>query len=394
MARFLLILSMAAASLAAKDRAWLIGQMLDKTLNPYLKAVDSGSGDPKAGADTNVFGIAVAVNVHHSLGDVIYDDYVIEGEDTVYMVETTRFKNTKAAHLSLSRPLSYAVEKNKLWIKDLDKDEYETVILKQVPKTPGGPATTLASVDPKPAPAAAKPNPPPAPAPAPAKVAAPKAQPKLDPFALASAQAPAQPTPSPVAAVQSPAVSQLVTTQQPQPVVQPKPQPPPKPAPKVEAAVAKPVEKPAPAAKPESQTVVRASSKDRAWQSGQLLSVVNNTYFFNVTFSSDSEGTGWPFVQGSDGRFTVNGQIGVPTNNPYTYDNYVIESPFVVYLVQRMRPKTSPAVRLPGAKALKFAVEKNKLWVLDEENVEYETKVVKLVQKDAIVDPLTRAAAR
>ena len=65
-----------------------------------------------------------------------------------------------------------------------------------------------------------------------------------------------------------------------------------------------------------------------------------------------------------------------------------------MYLVQRMRPKTSPPARLPGAKALKFAVEKSKLWVLDEENIEYETKVIKLVQKDSIVDPLTRAAAR
>ncbi len=66
-----------------------------------------------------------------------------------------------------------------------------------------------------------------------------------------------------------------------------------------------------------------------------------------------------------------------------------------MYLVQRMRPKTSPPILpVPGAKALKFAVEKNKLWVLDKESVEYETKIVKLVQKDAIVDPLTRAAAR
>jgi hypothetical protein len=138
---------------------------------------------------------------------------------------------------------------------------------------------------------------------------------------------------------------------------------------------------------------VRAS-KDRAWQSGQLLSIVNNSYFFNVTYSSDSDGSAWPFVQGSDGRYTVNGQIGNPTTSLYTYDNYLIESQFCVYLVQRMRPKTAPTVRLPGTKALKFAVEKTKLWVLDDENIEYETKVVKLVQKDAIVDPLTRAAAR
>jgi hypothetical protein len=392
MARFLLIFSLAAASLAAKDRAWQTGQLLDKTLNPYFKTTDAGNGDAKAGGPVQYENMAVAVNVHHSSGDVVYDDYVIEADDAVYMVEATRFKNTKAAHLSLSRPLSFAVEKNKLWIKDLDRMEYETVILKQVLKQSHAPGTTLASAEAKPAPAAAAATP--DPASKPAKAPAPKAPPKPDPFALASAQAPAQPAPSPAVA-QSPVVSQLVAQPQSQPVVQPKPQPPaPKPAPKVEAVVTKPVEKPATPARSESPTVVRASSKDRAWQSGQLLSIVNNSFFFNVTYSSDSEGSGWPFVQGSDGRYTVNGQIGVPTNNPYTYDNYVIESPFVVFLVQRMRPKTSPPVRLPGTKALKFAVEKNKLWVLDDDSVEYETKIVKLVQKDAIVDPLTRAAAR
>jgi hypothetical protein len=395
MARILVVMSLAAVTLAAKDRAWQTGQLLDKGLNPYFKTVDSDSGNAKSNSEAVVFGIPVAVNVHHSSGDVVYDDYVIEGDDTVYMVEATRFKNTKQAHLSLSRPLSYAVEKNKLFIKDLDKDEYETVILKQAPKRGAAPGTTVASTEVKPAPAAATQDSAPAkpaPAPAPAKAAPAKPAPKPDPFALASAQAPAQATPSP-------AVAQPVTQPQPaappQPVAkQQAPAPAPKPAPKVEAAVTKPVEKPAPVAKPESSTVVRASAKDRAWQSGQLLSVVNNSYFFNVTYSSDSEGGSWPFAQGSDGRYTVNGQIGVPTNSPYTYDNYVIESQFVVYLVQRMRPKTSPPVRLPGSAALKFAVEKNKLWVLDDQNVEYETKVLKLVQKDAIVDPLTRAAAR
>ena len=89
----------------------------------------------------------------------------------------------------------------------------------------------------------------------------------------------------------------------------------------------------------------------------------------------------------------MTGQIATDTGSPYTYDNYVIESEFVAYLVQRMRPKTSPAVRLPGTKALKFAVEKNKMWVLDEQGIEYETKVVKLIQKDAIVDPSARVSA-
>jgi len=398
MVRILLMVSLAAASLAAKDRAWQTGTLLDKSLNPYFRAVsDNGGGDKSGGTPVQYDSFAVAVNVHHSTGDLIYDEYVIEGEDTVYMVENARFKTYKAAHLSLSLPLSYAVEKNKLFIRDLDRNEYETVILKQVSKDGSKHGDVVAAVESKPEPAKTPAKTPPA------KPVPTKAQAKPDPFAVGSVQALVQQTPSPAAAAPvaqprppapkpEPKVEAAVSATPPKPAPQPQaltPKPDPKPAPKAEAVATKPVEK---SAKPETGVVARASAKDRAWQSGQLLSVVNNSYFLNVTYSSDTDGTAWPFVQGSDGRYTVNGQIGNPTSSLYTYDNYVIESQYCVYLVQRMRPKTSPTVRLPGTKALKFAVEKNKLWVLDDESIEYETKVVKLVQKDAIVDPLTRAA--
>ena len=171
-------------------------------------------------------------------------------------------------------------------------------------------------------------------------VAPAKAPAKQDPFALASI--PAQPAPNQAV---SQSVSQATST------VTPKAATVPKPAPKLEAAVStspKPSRQPEPPAKPDTSAAARAaSSKDRAWQSGQLLSVVNNSYFFNVTYTSDSDGSAWPFVQGSDGRFTVNGQIGNPTTSLYTYDNYVIESQFCVYLVQRMRPKTSSPAACP-----------------------------------------------
>jgi hypothetical protein len=406
MARILLILCLAAASLAAKDRAWQTGTLLDKSLNPYFRAVSGNRSADKSEDATVMYGsVAVAVNVRQSTGDLIFDDYVIQGEDTVYLVEGSRFKSFKAPHLSLSLPFSFAVEKNKLIIMDLDRNEYETAILKQTPKNAQVHGDVVAAVQPKPEPA--KPEPAKT---ADAKAAPVKAPAKPDPFAVASAKSLVSQTPSaapaaPVAQPTPPApapkpdpkpapkVEAAVSTPPAKPVA-PAPKPESKPAPKVEAAVSTPPAKPAPAPKPESAVSVKASSKDRAWQSGQLLSIINNTYFFNVTYSSDTDGSAWPFVQGSDGRYTVNGQIGNPTNSLYTYDNYVIESQFCVYLVQRMRPKASPTVRLPGTKALKFAVEKNKLWVLDEENIEYETKVVKLVQKDAIVDPLTRAAAR
>jgi hypothetical protein len=440
MVRILLMISLAAASLAAKDRAWQTGQLLDNALNPYFKTVSGNGGSAKSAEDRVVGDYAVQVNVHASSGDVLHDDYVIEGEDTVYLVETTRFKSSKAPHLSLSRPLSFAVEKNKLWIKDLDRDEFEAQILKQAQKGGSKPDTVLAAVEAKPAPE----KPPAKQDAAPPKTAASKepartTEPGSVPLSGGSdgsggragaGRASAEPArttepagpvrastkPEPMAAalvrqkpdpaVSKPAAKPAAPAPKPDPKVDSKADPkleasvtnsgtkPITPAAKVADVDPKRVQKPEPAAKPESGATVRAPTKDRAWQSGQLLSVVNNSYFFNVTYSSDADGSGWPFAQGSDGRYTVKGQVGNPTSSLYTYDNYVIESQFCVYLVQRMRPKTSMPVRLPGTRALKFATEKNKLWVLGEDDKEYETKVVKLIQKDAIIDPSTRAAAR
>lgn len=402
MSRILVLMTLAAATLAAKDRVYQTGTLLDKSLNPYIRTTESGESGPKSNDFVNGT-VTVAVNTNRTGGAVTYEDYVVEVDDTVYLIEVARMKTYKAPRLSLSRPVNVAVEKNKLYIKDLDNAEYVGDILKQVSKNgpkESGPkqGDQLAAVETKPAPAA-KPVAPPAPktqeVKPPAATVATKTPAKPDPFAVASAKVASQPPP---AATVPPAA------QPPAPKPAPKAE-----APKVEAAVTKAPEKPAtsglstpretkPAPKPENvrqeQGVSRSTIKDRAWQSGQLLSIVNNNYFFNVTYSADTEGTSWPFTQGSDGRYTVNGQIANPTNSLYTYDNYVIESQFVVYLVQRMRPKTSPPVRLPGLQALKFAVEKNKLWTMDEQNIEYEMKIVKAVQKETIVDPLTRAAAR
>lgn len=427
MARTLLILCLAAASLAAKNRDWQNGQLLDKNSNPYFRAVPASNKGGGVAASSNASFVAgdngvLAVNSRAAEGDISYENYVIQGADTVYMVEYAHFKTFPTPNVLTGRPASYVVEKNKLIILDLDRHEFETTILKQVARN--GSAVASAAT-PAASPAAAnepakkkeeakveqpKPDKPkaqsskpdnlfaraalsnddlnpskPKPAPAPAQAAAP---------AVAADKPAVQTQPPAPAPKPEPKVEASVTkpVQKPEPKVEaPIVKPAPKPEPKAEAAVTKPA--PKPEARPEGP-VVRASTKDRAWQSGQLLSVANNNYFFNVTYTSDVEGSSWPFSQGSDGRLTVTGQIAANTNSPYTYDNYVIESEYVAYLVQRMRPKTSPAVRLPGTKPLKFAVDKGKMWVVDDQGVEYETKVVKLIQKDAIVDPLARTAAR
>ncbi len=184
------------------------------------------------------------------------------------------------------------------------------MILKQVSKDGSKHGDVLAAaVESKPEPAKTPAKTPPA------KPAPTKAQAKLDPFAVGSVQALVQQTPSPAVAAPvaqpqpqppapkpEPKVEAAVSATPPKPAPQPQaltPKPDPKPAPKVEGVATRPVEKSASGLR--RGVVARASAKDRAWQSGQLLSVVNNSYFLNVTYSSDTEGTGWPFVQDSDG---------------------------------------------------------------------------------------------
>lgn len=408
MSKIMLVSCLVAASLSAKDRPWQESQLLDKSVNPYFHVTDASSGKNPAFVQTDG-GAAVAVNSRGADGNVMYDNFVIKTTDKVYLVELARLASFKAPHVSVARPLSIAVDKDKLWIMDLDKTEYEAKVIKKVDIDENGrviaaPAVASAAPAPKTAPSQ----------PAQTKAAAQHAPAQQAPAQQAQAQ-PAQPQPSPTQQAQTKPAQQKTEAkvEKPKPVnlenafttataskddvPPPKPKavpaPAPKPDPKLEATASKPPAKvePAPPARPESP-VARASSKDRAWQSGRLLSVPNNNYFFNVTYTSDLEGSSWAFTQGSDGRYTVSNQIAANTPSPYTYDNYIIESQFCAYLVQRMRPKTSPAARFPGADSLKFAVEKNKLWVLDDEGREYETKVVKLIQKDAIVDPLARAA--
>ena len=137
---------------------------------------------------------------------------------------------------------------------------------------------------------------------------------------------------------------------------------------------------------------LRPALKDRAWQGGRLLSASANKYFTNASYTSDTDGGSWNFVEQTDGRYTIKGNTSRPGS--LMYDNYLIESEYCVYLVQRSRPKSSEPLRLDGAKPLKFAVEKNKLWVLDGEGAEYETKVLMLIQKDEAAEPVTQTASR
>jgi hypothetical protein len=326
---------------------------------------------------------------------------MFESPDAVYLVQVARLRSSRLIRVSAISPVKIAVEKGKLWFVDQEGVEYDARILKQVQKQPAqvaqqdapkapvaaqpAPVAAVKPPDPKPAPAPAvvktepapvKPAPAPVVQPAPVVIA--KQVPKPDPAVvrptIAPVPAPAPPPPTPAAA---PKPAPVVAVK-----AEPKPQPQPPPV----------APKPAPKEEPARTDVASSHIKDRAWQSGQLLSTISNKYFVNINYTTDADGGTWNMVQGDDGRVTLVSQAKAYASNS-TYDNYVIESQFCAYLVQRWRPKSANMAKFPGSKPLRFAVEKNKLFVLDDDDKEYETKIIRLVQRDA-VDTHTHVVSR
>jgi hypothetical protein len=356
---FVVIALTSASSFAApKERAWEDGRLLENRDNPYFTGKDIAIIDgtkPLALATNDSFSITQNPGASNS----VYDHYVIEGKQSAYLVEFGHLKDYPAARVTARKAIKFAVEKSKLWFLDDAGREYETMIVKAVPR-PGSTMVTRMQ------------TPTPAPTPKPAQ---------NEPAVVAKQEAPAVVKPVPV---QEPLVVAKAEVKETPTVVKQAPKPEP------------------PAVKPAQPQVAAASApgnntpKDRPWQSGQLLSTASNRFFANIAYTTETDPSTWTFALGSDGKFTAFIHAAASGNSPYIYDNYVIESEFCGYLVERMRPRTVPPARFPGTKPLKFAIEKTKIWIIDEEGKEYEAKIVKQIQKDPEGDAQTgvRTAAR
>jgi hypothetical protein len=117
--------------------------------------------------------------------------------------------------------------------------------------------------------------------------------------------------------------------------------------------------------------VLAAAPKNRDWQAGNLLDAEHNAYFGGGHGSPEDT----PFrdaLTGSEFHFTT-----LPTANNPVLDHYVIESETDVYLVERMRFRSSKPSSLIANRPVKFAISKNKLWLLDAGSVELQTNIVK-----------------
>jgi hypothetical protein len=349
---FVIIALTAAIGFAApKQRAWEDGRLLDNRDNPYFNGKEADAID---GTKPIMYATNEQYTVTQNSGSsTVYDHYVIEGRSAGYLVEFAHLKSYPGAHLTVRKPLKFAVEKSKLWFLDERGQEYDTQIIKTVPRAGAALVTQVQTPAPGPAPA------PPAPTPKPAPKQEPAVAKEEAPGAVKPPPAPA-PAPEPVVVAKA-EVKETPVVKQPQ-----KQEPPVKPAPPPVAAA----------------SAAASTAKDRPWQGGQLLSTASNRFFANIAYVTETDASTWSFVLGSDGKFTAFIHAAATGASSYVYDNYVIETEFCGYLVQRTRPKNVPPARFPGTRPLKFAIEKTKIWIIDEEGKEYEAKIVKQIQKD------------
>lgn len=144
----LLAAVLAAAPLSAreKEQTWQAGTVLDTdrsrtffgtygstsgsgTLNTNSTVMDTpGGGSIMTTGDYSQQASSSSVALYK-----VYENYVIQSDEFVYLTEERlRFKWSKPARLVVNSPVQFAVERNALYILDLDGKEHETRILKQV----------------------------------------------------------------------------------------------------------------------------------------------------------------------------------------------------------------------------------------------------------------------
>ena len=128
-------------------------------------------------------------------------------------------------------------------------------------------------------------------------------------------------------------------------------------------------------------TAAIAAEKQRDWQTGKVLDSQRSSYFAGTVGSANTTGT----AQANGSYGTYQGNTTSSQRAVYrTYETFVIESDTYVYLAQeRLRWKWSKPANLTVNGPVKFAIEKRKLFVMDEDGKEHEMEIVKKVLKEA-----------
>ena len=113
-----------------KDREWLDGTLLDPVLNHFFE----NAAQKNSAAKQNINGFDYQQN--SSTTQTVTDTYVIETTDVVYLVERVRLASVKPPALVRYHPIKFAIEKNKLILRDEAGKEFDVKIVKLVQKEP------------------------------------------------------------------------------------------------------------------------------------------------------------------------------------------------------------------------------------------------------------------
>ena len=118
------------------------------------------------------------------------------------------------------------------------------------------------------------------------------------------------------------------------------------------------------------------ADKERAWQQGMLLNPENNAYFKSVARTEGNTLTGFHAAGSSD--------PDAAKPNLSVQDNYVVDAGDATYLVERVRLNSAASAKLYITMQVKFFVEKKKLYMVDRDGKEVETKIVKQAPKGSL----------
>ncbi len=122
-----------------------------------------------------------------------------------------------------------------------------------------------------------------------------------------------------------------------------------------------------------------AKEKERLWQDGKLVGTDEARYFAGTIGSANTNGT----IYDSGDSGTYSGTTSTSQTAIYkVYQTYVVEGGGYVYVAkERLRWRWSKPANLTVNGPLKYAIEKRKLYLLDEEGKEHEATIVKKILK-------------
>ena len=128
------------------------------------------------------------------------------------------------------------------------------------------------------------------------------------------------------------------------------------------------------------------AERQRDWLTGKVLDSQRSRYFAGMI--NDSSSTGNVELNGDSG--TYRGQTNGSQTAVYrVFETFVIEGDQYVYLAQeRLRWRWSKAGNVTVNGPVKYAIEKRKLYVMDEDGKEHEMEMVKKTLRTA--DPRTK----